>query len=136
MDKKDSVIHIRRFILLDELTKSDKGKLEGNISYGLQNPTDRSFTKWNGSIITDEGRFYELSIITGPSYPVNPPSIQFKSKVNMPSVNQSNGLVDFNKVSGLKKWNSDMRIETCLLALKEEIKKYKGHKQPAEGETY
>ena len=136
MNKKDNVIQIRRFILLEELTKSDKGKLAGGISYGLQNPTDRSFTKWNGSIITDEGRFYELAIITGPSYPVNPPSVQFRSKVNMPCVNQSNGLVDLSKVAKLKKWSTDMRIETCLIALKEEINKFKGNKQPAEGETY
>lgn len=44
---------LRRFRLMEELEYSEK-KGGANISFGLDNPEDRTLTKWNGSIFGPE----------------------------------------------------------------------------------
>lgn len=74
----------------------------------------------------------------GDQYPDKPPTIQFISEVNLPCVNQTNGLVDPSKLPCLQSWNRDMTMETVLI----ELRRYMAHPahkklpQPEEGKSY
>ena len=76
---------LRRFRLLEEFEKAEKGKNDMTLSYGLEDPDDRSFTNWNAMIMgpynTKFERFFSIKIVVGPSYPNQPPLVQFVSKV-------------------------------------------------------
>ena len=70
---------------------------------------DQSFTNWNGTIVGPpntnfDGRIYFLSIVCGANYPLQAPQVKFNSKVNIPSVNQSNGVVEPSKFPLFKNW--------------------------------
>ena len=59
---------------------------------------DKSFTDWNGTIIGPPNtafdmRIMSLSIKCGDSYPAQPPTLKFISKVNLPFVDKNNGSV-------------------------------------------
>jgi ubiquitin-conjugating enzyme E2 variant len=102
----------RTFKLYEELEKAEKGHLsDGSVSYGLSEGDDKSFTDWNGTIIGPpntnfDNRIYFLIIRAGDDYPIKPPVLQFTSKVNLPSVDQSNGKVN-SKFSGYANWKPD-----------------------------
>lgn len=136
MNKLGGEASVRRFILIEELDKVEKGKLNQNISYGLESADDSSLTHWNASIISPSGRIFFLVLTCGPNYPNTPPVVQFRSKINLPSVNQSTGVVDFGKIAGIKTWNSKMRIEIVLQELLTDISKHKNLPQPAEGSEF
>ena len=136
MNKTGGDASVRRFILIEELDKVEKGKLNHNISYGLQSADDSSLTHWNGSIISPSGRIFFLALTCGPNYPNTPPVVQFRSKINLPAVNQSTGVVDFSKVSGIKNWNPKLRIESILQELLNDIAKNKNLQQPPEGSEF
>lgn len=136
MNKSGPEASVRRFILIEELDKVEKGKLNQNISYGLESPDDISLTHWNGSIISPAGRIFFLHLTCGPNYPNTPPVVQFRSKINLPCVNQNTGVVDLGKVAGIKSWNSKMRIENVLQELLNEIVRHKSLAQPAEGSEF
>ena len=60
----------RKFRLMEELEKGEKGLGDSMISYGLANKEDMTLTNWNASIVGPintnfEGRIYTLSIICG-----------------------------------------------------------------------
>jgi ubiquitin-conjugating enzyme E2 variant len=133
----------RTFKLYEELEKGEKSTFaDPNVSYGLDNTEDQSWTNWNGTIVGPmntnfDNRIYFLSIVCGEQYPEQPPQIKFNSKINLPCVNQSNGTVDFSKNNKLRSWNGATdSLETCLLALMAEMKSNKGLKQPADGDMY
>ncbi|KAL0227498.1 hypothetical protein RCL1_003642 [Eukaryota sp. TZLM3-RCL] len=131
----------RNFRLLEELEKGEKGQTNGFVSYGLDGG-DRTLTNWSGMIIGPDntafaGRFYELSIVCGPNYPNAPPTLKFKSKINMNCVDSS-GNVIVSQVPVLSNWNNSYTIEAVLESIRVQMTKSpnKTARQPAEGECY
>jgi ubiquitin-conjugating enzyme E2 variant len=139
MNKKTQDPILRRFRLIEEYEKAKEGE-DAYISYGLIDPDDRSLSKWSASIVGPQGtpfdRFYTLEITTGPNYPAEPPLVQFITKINLPYVDQKTGVVDSKKFDGFKNWKEDITLGFLLKFLKDEMKRYKSLKQPAEGTTF
>ena len=101
---------------------------------------DKTFTNWNGTIIGPpntnmDNRIYMLVITCGDSYPEAPPTVRFTSKINIPSVDQSNGKVT-NNFALFKNWNSSTTMEKILIGLKNEMIANKKLPQPADGDMY
>ena len=135
--EKCAIIHEplvpRTFRLLAESEKEGNGL----VTYGLKDPNDNSFTYWNGSILLDDGRFYELQLECGQDYPQKPPKVKFVSKVNMSFVDQSSGFVKANSLNILRTWNRDCTLESYLNAIREELKNnLKKYPQPPEGSKF
>jgi ubiquitin-conjugating enzyme E2 variant len=131
----------RTFRLFDELERGEKGIGDGAVSYGLDDGNDQSFTNWNGTIVGPpntkfDNRIYFMSIICGPQYPDVPMTIKFNSKINIPSVNQSTGVLEPSKFSLLKNWNRETTMEKVLVAIKNEMIANKNLNQPADGDMY
>ena len=83
---------LRRFRLLEEFEKAEKGKSDMTLSYGLDDPEDKSFTNWNGMIMGPfntkfDGQLYSVKIVCGPNYPSQPPSVSFVTKVSLHKLN-------------------------------------------------
>jgi ubiquitin-conjugating enzyme E2 variant len=131
----------RTFRLYEELEKGEKGQLADNsISYGLDNPNDQTFSSWNATILGPantkfDNRIYFLSITTGEKYPAVAPTVKFNSKINIPSVEQTNGNVT-GKFPLFAKWSPSYTMETILCELKKEMIANKGAAQPADGTMF
>ena len=102
---------------------------------------DKSFTNWNGTIIGPQNtnfdnRIYMMSIVCGDNYPNQPPEIKFNSKINLPCVNQANGVVEPSKFHMFKNWNPDYTMEKILIGLKNEMISNKKAPQPADGDMF
>ena len=135
--EKGAIIHEplvpRTFRLLAESEKEGNGL----VTYGLKDPNDNTFTFWNGSILLDDGRFYELQLECTQDYPQKPPKVKFISKINMPFVDQSSGFIKPNSLSILKGWNRDWTLESYLTAIREELKhNLSKYPQPPEGSKF
>ncbi|CAM9174724.1 unnamed protein product [Heterosigma akashiwo] len=114
-----------------------------NVSYGLVDPEDTFLTNWNGTILGSpgtphDGRLYELNLICSDSYPDVPPEVRFISRVNLNFVNQSNGQVETNKLSGCRNWDRNKSIEQVLVAILNEMNSPANRRlqQPPEGSTF
>lgn len=53
-----------------------------------------------------ENRIYELKMNCGENYPKEPPTIYFVSQINLPGVNNVDGLVDKNSIGILRDWTA------------------------------
>mmetsp|Transcript_274 Transcript_274/g.154 ORF Transcript_274/g.154 Transcript_274/m.154 type:complete len:138 (+) Transcript_274:68-481(+) len=131
----------RTFRLYEELEKGEKGLGDQAVSYGLSKGDDQTFTLWNGTIVGPantnfDNRIYFLEIECGPHYPAQPPTFKFTSKINIPSVNQNNGVVEPNKFPMFVQWRSEYTIEKILIGLKQEMISNRKNAQPADGEFY
>ena len=76
---------------------------------------------WNGTIIGPnntpfESRIYSLQIECGESYPDAPPTLKFRTRVNLPCVTDG-GLVECKSLPVLSNWRRGNTIEDCLNAL-------------------
>mmetsp|Transcript_121526 Transcript_121526/g.170984 ORF Transcript_121526/g.170984 Transcript_121526/m.170984 type:complete len:144 (+) Transcript_121526:77-508(+) len=132
----------RRFKLLEELEKGEKGIGDGTCSYGLEDGEDMTMTNWNGTILGPagtnfDGRIISLKIVCGSNYPNQAPIVKFVTKVNMGCV-KSDGSIDLSKYNILKNWQKSYSIETILTGLKNEMASSANRKlnQPSEGSTY
>lgn len=65
-----------------------------------------------------ENRIYSVKMHCGDQYPDKPPTIQFVSQVNLPCVNQKNGMVDPNQLPCLAHWKRENTMETILIELR------------------
>ena len=134
--EKGAIIHEplvpRTFRLLAESEKEGNGL----VTYGLKDPNDNTFTFWNGSILLDDGRFYELQLECDENYPQKPPKVKFITKVNMPFVDQ-HGAIKSGSLNILRNWNRDCTLESYLTAIRDELKSnLSKYKQPPEGSKY
>ena len=66
----------RPFRLLEELKNSSK--FEG-VNYGLRDQSDKSFTHWDGSIISQYGDVVSFTFVCDENYPKTAPKIKFDS---------------------------------------------------------
>ena len=133
---KGAIIHEplvpRTFRLLAESEKEG----DGFVTYGLKDPNDNTFTHWNGSILLDDGRFFELQLECDQDYPQKPPKVKFVTKVNLPFVDSS-GKIKPGSLSILTNWNRDCTLESYLKTIREELKNNLGkYPQPPEGSRY
>jgi ubiquitin-conjugating enzyme E2 variant len=117
------------------LEKSEKEIADPLLSYGLENSEDISMSNWKGIIIGPsntnyDGRIYSLKIEVGENYPLQPPIVKFISRVNLPFVDQKNGLVDLKKII---QWEKNSTIESILVTIKKNMSKNKKLVQPSEG---
>ncbi|CAK5273481.1 unnamed protein product [Mycena citricolor] len=133
----------RNFRLLEELEKGEKGIGDGSCSYGLEDGDDIMMSHWNGTIIgpghtVHENRIYSLKITCGESYPEAPPTVQFLSRVNLPFVSQTDGVVNPAQLPVLAYWNRNGSIETVLVEIRREMASPANRKlpQPPEGSMF
>ena len=133
---KGAIIHEplvpRTFRLLAESEKEG----DGLVTYGLKDPNDNTFTYWNGSILLDDGRFFELQLECDQDYPQKPPKVKFVTKVNLPCVDSS-GKIKNGSLHILTNWNRDCTLESYLKAIRDELKNNLGkYPQPPEGSRF
>ena len=110
------------------------------ISYSLSEKKDRTFTNWDCSIIGPIGssladRNLELTIYCDENYPLQPPQVNFVSKVKLPSDNEDGAVTLPGRTANWK--GADMGIKDILIELRREIESdAKNYQQPEENEKF
>lgn len=116
-------------------------------SYGLDDPEDLLMSNWNGTILgpphvrkrrfsskntkdfkmlsltlmaqsVHENRIYSVKMHCGKDYPDKPPEIWFRTRVNLPGVDNSTGKVDRRHIRCLAEWKRENTMETILIELR------------------
>jgi ubiquitin-conjugating enzyme E2 variant len=99
---------------------------------------------WNGTILGPmqscfENRIYSLSIEAGERYPMEPPTVKFITKINLPlCVDQRNGYVDLGKIGVTRGWTQQNSISDVLGAIFHAMARSENRKlsQPPEGTEF
>jgi ubiquitin-conjugating enzyme E2 variant len=131
----------RNFRLLEELEAGEKAQdLPPNISFGLMDTSDATLSTWVGSIMgvpntRFEGRMVSIRIFCGDQYPKVAPTLTFITRVNLPFVDSSGGIV-VNQFPLLKNWNPKTRILQLLLEILSLMQRNGSLPQPPDGQTY
>ncbi|XP_020095389.1 ubiquitin-conjugating enzyme E2 variant 1C-like [Ananas comosus] len=135
-----SVVVPRNFRLLEELERGEKGIGDGTVSYGMEDGDDILMRSWTGTIIgphhsAHEGRIYQLRLFCDMDYPEKPPSVWFRSRINMTCINPHSGAVEPKKFGILANWQRRFTMEDILVELKREMAAPHNRKlpQPPEG---
>ncbi|KAF8210764.1 ubiquitin-conjugating enzyme/RWD-like protein [Mycena galopus ATCC 62051] len=91
---------------------------------------------WNGTIIgpghtVHENCIYNLKITCGDQYPDRPrPCRSFLSRVNLPFVSQTDGMVDTAKLPVLAHWTHCSSLELMLVEIRKEMATQANRKLP------
>jgi ubiquitin-conjugating enzyme E2 variant len=131
----------RNFRLLEELEAGEKAQdLPPNVSFGLLDTSDATLSTWVGSIMgvpntRFDGRMVSLRIFCGDNYPKVAPTVTFITRVNLPFVDGSGGII-LNQFPLLKNWNPKTRILQLLLEILNLMQRNGSLSQPPEGLTY
>jgi ubiquitin-conjugating enzyme E2 variant len=85
-----------------------------------------------------ENRIYTVTMACSESYPKEPPTVRFMTKVNLGCVSKGTGVVDVSRCSVLRNWSRNYGIETVLLELRKEMASSSNRRlpQPSEGTNY
>lgn len=139
----DAVKVPRNFRLLDELEKGERGLGDGCVSYGLMYDDDVTLSHWTGTILgplntVHENRIYGVQMSCGEDYPNSPPTIRFRTRVNMTCVSGSTGAIDPHKCAVLRHWQPHFTLETLLTELRREMASPQNRRlhQPPEGAEF
>ena len=99
---------------------------------------------WNGTILgpmqsSFENRIYSLQIEAGERYPMQPPTVTFITKINLPScVDGRTGKVDLGKIGVTRGWTPQNSISDVLGAIFHAMARQENRKlpQPPEGTEF
>jgi len=99
---------------------------------------------WNGTILgpmqsSYENRIYSLRIEAGEGYPMQPPTVTFITKINLPScVDGRTGKVDLGKIGVTRGWTPQNSISDVLGAIFHAMARSENRKlpQPEEGTEF
>ena len=128
---------LRRGRLRGQRGDGGEGRRPGTGSRGGGGCDPRLFSFSRALALLLKGRLYSLSIVCGPNYPVEAPTVCFLSKVAIKCVDGT-GRVDVNKVLKGRGWQREGDIALVLSAIRADMVSPDNRRtpQPPEGSCY